>query len=145
MAINDMINGEGLAVVDPHGDLSEIILDYVPSYRINDVVYLDAAGASKRPFRMNLFEVKTPEQGELVASGIVSIFQKLYGYSWGPRLEYILRNSILTLVGRPDSTLVDVPYLLTDRAFRLSVVDNLAEPVLRNFWVSVFENMGDRL
>ena len=145
MAINDMINGEGLAVVDPHGDLSEIILDYVPSYRINDVVYLDAAGASKRPFRMNLFEVKNPEQGELVASGIVSIFQKLYGYSWGPRLEYILRNSILTLVARPNSTLVDVPYLLTDRNFRKTVIQTLDDYVLKNFWENEFEKMNDKL
>ena len=145
MAINDMKNGEGLAVVDPHGDLSEILLDYIPSWRINDVAYLDAAASLKHPFRMNLFEVKTQGQGELVASGIVSIFQKLYGFSWGPRLEYILRNSILTLIGRPESTLVDVPRILTDRAFRLSVVDKLADPVLRNFWVSEFEKMGDRL
>lgn len=145
MAINDMINGEGLAVVDPHGDLSEIILDYVPEYRINDVIYLDAAAASRRPFRMNLFEVKNPEQGELVASGIVSIFQKLYGYSWGPRLEYILRNCILTLIARPNSTLVDVPRILTDRAFRKSVVAVIDDIVLKNFWENEFEKMNDKL
>ena len=145
MAINDMINGEGLAVVDPHGDLSEIILDYVPEYRINDVVYLDAAAASRRPFRMNLFEVKNPEQGELVASGVVSIFQKLYGYSWGPRLEYILRNCILTLILRPNSTLVDVPRILTDRAFRKSVVAHIDDMVLKNFWENEFEKMNDKL
>ncbi|MEK7521799.1 MAG: TraM recognition domain-containing protein [Patescibacteria group bacterium] len=145
MAINDMFNGEGLAVVDPHGDLSEIILDYVPAFRINDVAYLDAAGASKRPFRMNLFEVKNPEQGELVASGIVSIFQKLYGYSWGPRLEYILRNCILTLILRPNSTLVDVPRILTDKGFRKSVVAGLDDIVLKNFWENEFEKMNDKL
>ncbi len=145
MAINDMVNGEGLAVVDPHGDLSEIILDYIPDYRINDVVYLDAAAAARRPFRMNLFEVKNPEQGELVASGVVSIFQKLYGHSWGPRLEYILRNCILTLILRPNSTLVDVPRLLTDRAFRKTVVAPLDDIVLKNFWENEFEKMNDKL
>ncbi|MBI2268277.1 MAG: DUF87 domain-containing protein [Candidatus Blackburnbacteria bacterium] len=145
MAINDMRNGEGVAVVDPHGDLSEILLDYIPSYRINDVAYLDAASSAKRPFRMNLFEVKNPEHGELVASGVVSIFQKLYGYSWGPRLEYILRNAILTLVARPNSTLVDVPRILTDPGFRRSVVENITDPVLKNFWSVEFEQMGDRL
>lgn len=145
MAINDMRNGEGVAVVDPHGDLSEILLDYIPSYRINDVAYLDAAIAAKKPFRMNLFEVKNPEHGELVASGVVSIFQKLYGYSWGPRLEYILRNTILTLVARPGSTLVDVPKMLTDKGFRNRVVKELGDPVLKNFWENEFEKMGDRL
>jgi len=145
MAINDMRNGEGIAVVDPHGDLSEILLDYVPSYRINDVAYLDAATAAKKAFRMNLFEIKNPEQGELVASGVVSIFQKLYGYSWGPRLEYILRNAINTLILRSNSTLVDVPKILTDREFRRRVVDQLRDPVLKNFWVNEFEKMGDKL
>lgn len=145
MAINDMRHGEGLAVVDPHGDLSEILLSYIPSFRINDVAYLDAAVSGKRPFRMNLFEVKNPEHGELVASGVVSIFQKLYGYSWGPRLEYILRNAILTLIARPNSTLVDVPRLLTDAGFRKRVVATLDDPVLCNFWEKEFEQMGDRL
>lgn len=145
MAINDMRHGEGLAVIDPHGDLSENLLDYIPSFRINDVAYLDAAIANKRPFRMNLLEVKHPEHAELVASGIVSIFQKLYGYSWGPRLEYILRNTILTLVARPNSTLVDVPRLLTNTKFRNKVVKNLKDPVLTNFWNKEFAKMSDRL
>lgn len=145
MAINDIRNGEGVAIVDPHGDLSEVLLDYIPSHRINDVAYLDAALASKRPFRMNLFEVKTPEQAELVASGVVAIFQKLYGFSWGPRLEYILRNSIVTLIGRPNSTLVDVPRILTDPRFRRNVVQDLNDPVLRNFWEREFEGMPDKL
>lgn len=145
MAINDIRNGEGVAVVDPHGDLSEILLDYIPSNRINDVVYLDAALAAKRPFRMNLFEVQNPEQAELVASGVVAIFQKLYGFSWGPRLEYILRNSILSLVGRSNSTLVDVPRMLTDSGFRRRVTRELTDPVLRNFWEKEFEGMTDKL
>ncbi|MBI2007277.1 MAG: DUF87 domain-containing protein [Candidatus Blackburnbacteria bacterium] len=145
MAINDIKNGEGVAVVDPHGDLSEILLDYIPSHRINDVAYLDAALASKRPFRMNLFEVQNPEQAELVASGVVAIFQKLYGFSWGPRLEYILRNSILSLVGRPNATLVDVPRMLTDYGFRKRVTQELDDPVLRNFWEREFEGMTDKL
>lgn len=145
MAINDIRNGEGVAVVDPHGDLSEILLDYIPAHRINDIAYLDAALASKRPFRMNLFEVKTPEQAELVASGVVAIFQKLYGFSWGPRLEYILRNSIMSLIGRPDATLADVPRILTDQRFRRRVVQDLEDPVMRNFWEKEFEGMTDKL
>lgn len=145
MAINDIRNGEGLAIVDPHGDLSEILLDYIPSGRINDIVYLDAALASRRPFRINLFEVQNPEQAELVASGIVSIFQKIYGYSWGPRLEYILRNSILSLVGRPNATLVDVPRILTDQRFRRKMVADLKDDVLKNFWDVEFEGMTDKL
>ena len=107
MAINDIKNGEGVAVIDPHGDLTEIILDYIPSNRINDVIYLNPSDTSTM-FHLNPLEVGS-NQKELIASGIVSIFKKLYGNSWGPRLEYILRNTILTLLEVPDSTFLEVP------------------------------------
>jgi hypothetical protein len=143
LAINDMRNKEGLAVIDPHGDLSEILLDYVPSYRLNDVCYLDPAD-TRHPFRLNPLEVKDQKQAELVASGIVSIFYKLYSYSWGPRLEYILRNTILTLVNRPGSTLVDVPRILSDDSFRKKVVDKYCDKVLKNFWENEFNKMSNK-
>ncbi len=144
MAINDVRNGEGLAVIDPHGDLSEIMLDYVPANRINDVCYLDPSDTA-HPFALNPLEVKNPEHRELVASGIVAIFKKLYQYSWGPRLEYILRNTIMTLLQKPDSTLVEVPQLLTDRAFRQKTLEKLSDPVLRNFWQREYEQMSEKM
>jgi hypothetical protein len=144
MAINDIRNNEGLAVIDPHGDLCEILLDYIPSYRLNDICYLDPSDV-KFPFRLNTLEVKNPAHAELVASGIVSIFYKLYSYSWGPRLEYILRNTIMTLVNRPDSTLVDVPRILADDQFRQKVVDKIQDEVLKNFWLNEFNKMSEKL
>jgi len=144
MAINDMRNREGLAVVDPHGDLSEILLDFIPSFRLNDVCYLDPSDRD-HPFYLNPLEVKETEHRELVASGIVAIFYKLYAYSWGPRLEYILRNAILTLLSKPNSTLVEVPELLTNKSFRQKVVEKIADPVLRNFWTQEFAQMSERL
>jgi len=144
MAINDMRNREGLAVVDPHGDLCDILLDYVPSFRLNDVCYLDPAD-TKNPFRLNPLEVKNPEHAELVVSGIISIFYKLYHYSWGPRMEYIFRNTILTLVRRPGSTLVDVPRILADDDFRKKVVEKYCGKVLKNFWFNEFNKMSPRL
>ncbi|MBI4057990.1 type IV secretion system DNA-binding domain-containing protein [Candidatus Microgenomates bacterium] len=144
MAINDMRNGEGVAVIDPHGDLSEILLNYVPSFRINDVVYLDAADRD-HPFRLNLFEATDVVQHDLIASGVVAIFYKLYYYTWGPRLEYVFRNAILTLIEYPNATLVDVPRLLTDREFRQKVVEKLDDPVLINFWNKEYEGMGEKL
>lgn len=144
MAINDMRNREGVAVVDPHGDLSEILLDYVPSFRLNDVCYLDPSDMA-HPFYLNPLEVKNPEQRELVTSGIVAIFYKLYSYSWGPRLEYILRNVIMTLLSKPDSTLIEVPQLLTNDKFRQRLVEKLDDQVLKNFWEKEFEAMSDRL
>ena len=143
MAIDDMKKKHGIAVIDPHGDLSEILLNYVSSHRVNDVCYLDPANKDF-PFSINILEVKDPEQAELIASGIISIFQKLYSFSWGPRLEHILRNTLLTLVKTPGNTLVDIPRILTDRNFRQKILEKLNDPVLLNFWQREFEKMPDR-
>ncbi|MDO8523640.1 MAG: type IV secretion system DNA-binding domain-containing protein [bacterium] len=144
MVINDMRNNEGVAVIDPHGDLADAILDFVPSYRINDVAYLDPSDI-EHPFTLNPLEVKNPTYRELVASGIVSIFYKLYHHSWGPRLEYILRNTILTLLHVPGSTLLQVPELLTNESYRAHVVEKLDDQVLKNFWLNEFEKMSPQL
>ena len=144
MAINDMRNREGIAVIDPHGDLSEILLNYIPSYRVNDVAYLEPFN-QKHPFWINPLDVKFPAHKELVASGIVSIFSKLYSYSWGPRLEYILRNTILTLLEVPNATMVMVPDLLADFNFRHKIVEKLQDKILYNFWVNEFDKMHPRL
>jgi len=144
MAIDDMKKRRGLAVIDPHGDLSEILLDYVPSYRINDVCYLDPAD-KEHPFALNIMEVKNPAQAELVASGIISIFYKLYSWTWGPRLEHVLRNTLLTLAQVPNTTLVEIPRILTDKNFRQKVVGQIKDPVLLNFWRKEFEKMPPNL
>jgi len=144
MAVDDMKKKQGVAVIDAHGDLSEILLDYIPSHRINDVCYLNPADKD-HPFSLNILEVTDPSQAELITSGIVSIFYKLYANSWGPRLEHILRNTILTLALTPGSTLVDVPRILTDKGFRNSVVQKMNDPVLNNFWNNEFAKMPDKL
>jgi hypothetical protein len=144
MAIDDMKKRRGLAVIDPHGDLSEILLDYVPSYRINDVCYLDPAD-KEHPFALNIMEVKNPAQAELVASGIISIFYKLYSWTWGPRLEHVLRNTLLTLAQVPNMTLVEIPRILTDKKFRQKIVGQIKDPVLLNFWHKEFEKMPPNL
>jgi hypothetical protein len=144
MAIDDMKKDHGLAVIDPHGDLSEILLDYVPSHRINEVCYLDPSDR-EHPFSLNILEVKDQAQAELIASGIISIFYKIYAFSWGPRLEYILRNVLLTLTQTPGSTLIDITRILTEKDFRHHIVEHLEDQVLRNFWLNEFEKMPDRL
>lgn len=144
MVINDMRNGEGVAVIDPHGDLCDILLDFVPSYRINDVAYLDPSDIDY-PFHLNPLEIKNPSFRELIASGIVSIFYKLYHYSWGPRLEYILRNTILTLLYVPQSTLLQVPELLTNENYRNRVLEKLPDQVLKNFWLNEFAKMSPQM
>jgi hypothetical protein len=143
MVINDIRNGEGVAIIDPHGDLTDLILDYIPSHRINDVIYLNPADP-EATFKLNPLETGGTQK-ELIASGIVSIFKKIYGNSWGPRLEYILRNTILTLLEIPDSTFLEVPSLLTDKTYRDKVVAQLNDHVLKNYWINEFETMTPRL
>jgi 8-oxo-dGTP pyrophosphatase MutT (NUDIX family) len=143
MAINDIRHGEGMALVDPHGDTAEHLLDYIPDNRINDVAYLDPSVPGKS-FHLNPLFVKNQAYAELVASGIVSIFSKLYGNSWGPRLEYILRNCLLTLVGKPGATLVDVPKLLTNKVFREEYLAAVQDPVLHNFWHDEYDKYSEK-
>lgn len=144
MAIDDIKKGRGVAVIDPHGDACETLLDYIPTERLNDVIYFNPAD-KEAPMVINPLEVTNREEAELVVSGIVSIFNKIFGFSWGPRLEYILRNTLLTLSVIPDTTLEDVLTMLTNPKFRKRVVDQVNDPVLKNFWVNEFEKMPDKL
>jgi len=144
MAIDDLKKGRGVAVIDPHGDLCEILLDYIPKSRINDVIYFNPSD-KEYPVTINPLEVTNKEEAELVVSGIVSIFNKLYGFSWGPRLEYILRNSLLTLSGVPNATLKDIPTLLTNKSYREKIINKLSDKVLVSFWKDEFGKMPDRL
>jgi len=144
MGINDLKNNEGMCVIDPHGDLVETLLNYIPAHRINDVVYFNPADPEKT-VQINLFEGKNVEHRELIASGIISVFQKLYGYSWGPRLEYILRNALLTLLKSDHARLSDVLELLTNDKFRNKYVEDLDDPILKSFWVHEFDKMQERL
>lgn len=144
MAIDDLKKNRGIAVIDPHGDLSEIILNYIPAGRINDVVYFNPVDR-ERPVRLNVLEVKNPAQRELVVSGIVAIFNKLYGHSWGPRLEYILRNTLLALSESGNATLADVPRMLTDQNFRRGVVAGLQDEVIKRYFEQEYEKMPDKM
>ncbi len=143
MAINDLKNNEGICIIDPHGDLVETLLNYIPSHRINDVIYLDPSDV-ERTVQINLFEGENVVHRELIASGIVSVFRKLYGYSWGPRLEYILRNALLTLLKSPSARLSDIVEMLTNAKFRAKVIENLDDEILRNFWLLEFEQMSEK-
>jgi len=144
MAIDDIRKGRGVAVIDPHGDLCNTILDYVPSSRMNDVCYFNPADPDY-VYPLNVLEAKNDSQKELIASGVLSIFKKLYGaVSWGPRLEHILRNAVLTLVNTPGSDLTHIVEILTNKNFRNQVVGKLTNQTLKNFWVNEFDRMDPK-
>ncbi|MBU4217119.1 type IV secretion system DNA-binding domain-containing protein [Candidatus Parcubacteria bacterium] len=143
MIISDIRAGHGVAVVDPHGDLAEKIMEYIPNDRINDVVYFNPADYDF-PIAFNIVEQVEPHLRHLVASGLIGVFQKLWADSWGPRLEYILRNAILAILDYPGSTLLGVTRILSDKNFRKKVVDNIQNPVVKAFWVNEFASYNDK-
>lgn len=143
MIINDIIDGKGVAVVDPHGDLAEKIIKYVPTSRINDVVYFNPADF-EFPIAFNVVEQVEPHLRHLVASGLIGVFQKLWADSWGPRLEYILRNTLLAILEYPGSTLLAVTRMISDKSFRKKVVAKIQDPVVRSFWVNEFAGYADK-
>ncbi|MFA4941714.1 MAG: type IV secretion system DNA-binding domain-containing protein, partial [Patescibacteria group bacterium] len=143
MIVEDIRNGKGVAVVDPHGDLAEKIIEYIPANRINDVIYFNPSDMDY-PIAFNVVEQVEPHLRHLVASGLIGVFQKLWADSWGPRLEYILRNAILAILDYPGSTLLGVTRMLSDKVFRKKVIAKIQDPVVKAFWVNEFAGYADK-
>lgn len=143
MIYSDIQAGHGLCVVDPHGELAESILDFIPPHRINDVVYFDPADM-EYPIAFNIMESVDPNVRHLVASGLIGVFKKIWADSWGPRLEYVLRNAILALLDYPGSTLLGTMRILVDKTYRRKVIDKIKDPVVRSFWVDEYSKYPDR-
>lgn len=144
MAIDDLKKDRGIAIIDPHGDLCETLLDYVPKRRINEVIYFNPADR-EHPIHINPLEVKDKQEAELVVSGLMSIFTKIWANVWSARMEYILRNSLLTLAQAENKTLSDVITLLTNKAYRNDIVQKVNDPVLKRYWVEEFDKMPPNL
>ena len=143
MIVNDIRAGYGVAVVDPHGDLAEKIIEYIPEDRVTDVVYFNPSDINF-PIAFNVVEQVEPHLRHLVASGLIGVFQKLWADSWGPRLEYILRNAILAILDFPGSTLLGVVRMLSDKSYRKRVVANIKDPVVKAFWEKEFSGYADK-
>jgi CxxC-x17-CxxC domain-containing protein len=143
MIVEDIRKGHGVAVVDPHGDLAEKIIDFIPADRINDVIYFNPADIN-HPIAFNVVEHVESHYRHLISSGLIGVFQKLWADSWGPRLEYILRNSILAILDYPGSTLLAVTRMLSDKKFRKKVIEKIQDPVVKSFWVNEFAGYNDK-
>lgn len=142
--VDDAMRGnKSVCVIDPHGDLIDAILDDVPRHRTNDVIHFSAAERNA-PVAFNPLHCESVAQRPLVADSIVISLKKMYGDSWGPRLEQILRNSVLALLEQPDSTLLSVQKLLTSKVWRASFVARVSDPVIRGFWTDIFGKWNER-
>lgn len=143
MIIQDIQDGKGVCVVDPHGDLVEKVINFVPKHRINDVIYFNPADLNF-PIGFNVLEQVEPSQRHLVVSGLIGVFQKIWADSWGPRLEYVLHHAISALLEYPGSTLLGIMRMLTDKSFRKKVVEKISDPVVKSFWIEEYSKYPDR-
>jgi type IV secretory pathway TraG/TraD family ATPase VirD4 len=143
LMVQDIEAGHGLAFLDPHGDESRNLLDYIPSHRIKDVVYFNPAD-TEHPIGFNLLGSVPPDRQHLVASGIVSAFKSIWRDSWGPRLEYILYAAVAALLECQNESLLGLQRMLSDARYRAWVVKQVKDPMVQSFWVNEFENYDDR-
>jgi len=146
MARQDVQNGDGVCVIDPHGDLVEDVLTYVPKERAKDVIIFDPSD-TERPMGLNILEANTPAEMDLVSSQATEIFIKLFGDEvFGPRIQHYFRNACLTLAEdlEEGATLIDVPRIFTDDAFLKYKVKKVKNPVVKSFWQNEYANTGER-
>lgn len=143
MAIQDIRNGEGMAFIDPHGSAVDKLLDYIPKERINDVVYF-APFDMDHPVAFNVMEDVGYDKRHLVVSGLMATFKKIWKDQWSARMEYILSNTLLALLEYPDATLMGVNRMYTDKGYRKKVIENVKDPLVKDFWVKEFATYTDR-
>jgi len=143
MAIQDIQAGRGVAYIDPHGEGAEKLLDYIPSSRINDVIFFNPADLDF-PIAFNVMEKVDFRYRHLVAGGLMGVFKKVWPDVWSARMEYILNNSILALLEYPDATLLGVNRMLADPEYREKVVEKVTDPMVKSFWLVEFAKYSQR-
>jgi len=143
MIAQNIQNGEGVCVVDPHGELVEGVLSAIPPHRMKDVIYFNPADADYH-IGFNVLELIDPQYKHLVASGLMGIFTKIWANAWSARMEYILNNCILALLDTPGTTLLGIPRMLVDKDYRQKIISNLKDPVIKAFWIHEYESWQDK-
>src|SRR5438067_1571396 len=143
LILQDIYGGHGVGVIDPHGDLAHDLLDHIPSWRTDDVVYFNPSDL-EHPIGFNLFQNVPLERRHLVASGLVSAFKSIWRDSWGPRLEYILYAATAALLDCPNTSLLGVNRMLTDADYRRRIVAKVHDPFVRAFWTDEYERYDPR-
>jgi hypothetical protein len=143
LTLSDIYYDQGFAVIDPHGDYAQHVLRFIPERRLDDVVYFNPADTDY-PIGFNPLEISDPSLKGHISSELVGVLKRLFADSWGPRLEYILRYTLLALLDYPNSTMLDITRMLTDKSFRKDVISHIDDPVVKNFWVTEFASWNDK-
>lgn len=144
MAVQDIQNGEGMTFIDPHGKSADLLLEYVPQERIKDVIYI-APFDIDHPISFNVLESVEANKRHLVVSGLMSTFKKIWVDAWSARMEYILTNTLLALLEAPDTTLLGVNRMLSDKEYRKEIIAHVKDPSVKTFWVKEFANYTERM
>lgn len=142
-ALSDIFHGHGYAIIDPHGDFAVNNMRFIPGARVKDVVYFNPADTAY-PLGFNPLEVTDPNQKTNISSEVIGVLKRMFGESWGPRLEYILRYTILALLDRPDTTMLDITRMLTDKKFRKETLSYCTDTVVLQFWNVEFASWNDK-
>lgn len=143
MAIQDIVAGRGIGIVDPHGEFAEKMLEFIPESRKNDVIYFNPSD-THYPIAFNPMEQVEAGQRHLVASGLLGVFKKIWPDVWSPRMEYLLSNAILALLEIPGSTLLGINRMFAEKEFRKQIVSSLADPVVKAFWEKEYAQYQER-
>ncbi len=143
LTLSDIYHDHGFAVVDPHGDYAQDVMKYIPEHRVDDVIYFNPSDLDF-PISFNPMENSDPNMRASIASEIVGVLKKMFADSWGPRLEHILRFTLLALLETPDATMLGITRMLTDKGYRKQVVGSVTDPVVKAFWVNEFASWNDK-
>jgi hypothetical protein len=143
MIIQHIALGHGVGLIDPHGDLAEELLNHIPRWRTDHLVYFNPSDL-EFPIALNLLANVPKDERHLVASGIVGAFKSIWPDSWGPRMEYILYNAIAALLDCQNTSLLGVNRMLTDENYRAWVIRQIKDPFIKEFWEHEFAGYDER-
>ncbi len=142
-ALSDVFYNQGYCIIDPHGDFAINNLRFVPESRIKDVIYFNPADTAY-PVAFNPLELSDPARKPNVCSEVIGVLKRMFGDSWGPRLEHILRYTLLALLDRPETTLLDISRMLTDKDFRKETLDYCKDVTVLQFWKHEFGQWNEK-
>lgn len=143
LILSDIVAGHGCCYIDPHGDTAEKLIDFIPTQRINDVIYFNPSDTAF-PMGFNILETENDDQKPLVASGLMGVFKKIWPDVWSARMEYILMNCVLALLDYPGATLLGITRLLVDKEYRARVTAKIRDPIVKTFWVAEFASWSEK-
>ena len=143
LALSDVFYNQGYCIIDPHGDFAIDNLKFIPESRVQDVVYFNPADTAF-PVAFNPLEISDPSRKPNICSEVIGVLKRMFGDSWGPRLEHILRYTLLALLDRPSTTLLDISRMLTDKEFRKETLNYCQDVTVLQFWKHEFGQWNEK-